>query len=412
VAVSLVQLDTRKALLKRGIWALAEQGKSLESLLVRLVENVEGQAESMLAAVFLYEQTRNDLTIAAAPNLQPVYKKAVNGFKCGPQQPACGSAVFKRQRVICRDVRTDPLWKSLRQVAESIGIRAVWSQPILAPNGMVIGTIAFYLAQPKAPDSCDVIVLETAASIAAEIIEARKDEARILINAEVEASELRHQCLIYNGAPSSQLPMFASLVRQKLAEGWRCLYLNRPPMVAGLRSSLAAIGVDVAAEVTERRLILSSDSTAAASGSFDINQMLGFLENGLTQSIADGFKGLWASGDMSWEFGAENNFAKLLEYEYQLEKLFRRKPRLWGICQYHRDSLPVDALRHGLLSHRSIFINETLSRTNPHYLPSGCLEDCKVSNRELDQAIGAVSLGMDLSRRLGFDAECSQPPCF
>lgn len=217
--------------------------------------------------------------------------------------------------------------------------------------------------------------------------------------------ELRHQCIIYKGAPSSQLPTFASLVRQKLAEGWRCLYLNRPSMVAGLRSSLAAIGVDVAAEVAKRRLLLSSDSPAAAGGSFEIDEMLLLLEDALNQAIADGFKGLWASGDMSWEFGAENNFAKLLEYEHQLEKLFRRNTRLCGICQYHRDSIPADALRHGLLSHRSIFINESLSRTNPHYLPSGRLEDCKVSNDELDEVIDAFSW-------LGFDGGLSAPSAF
>lgn len=164
---------------------MLEQGETLEALLVRLVENVEGQTTKMLAAVFLYDPTRNDLTIGAAPNLQPVYKKAVNGFKCGPQQPACGSAVFKRQQVICTDVRTDPLWNNLREFAQAIGVLAVWSQPIFSNDGNVLGTIAFYHPQPKAPVSSDLIVLETAASIAAEIIQARMDQAKLLIHAKL-----------------------------------------------------------------------------------------------------------------------------------------------------------------------------------------------------------------------------------
>lgn len=187
---SKVQFQTRKALLKRGIWTLLDQGQTLEMILVRLIENIEGQADKMLAAVFLYDPIRNDLTIGAAPNLQPVYKKAVNGFKCGPDQPACGSAAFKRQQVIAVDVRIDPLWKDLREFAEAIGVRAVWSQPILSKNGVVLGTVAFYFPEPKAPGSADIIVLEASASIAAEIIQARMDQAKALIDAQLSTTIL------------------------------------------------------------------------------------------------------------------------------------------------------------------------------------------------------------------------------
>lgn len=380
---SVIQLNARKELLRRGIWQLIDQGETLEALLIRLIDNVEGQADKMLAAVFLYDPTKNDLTIGAAPNLQPAYKKAVNGFKCGPRQPACGSAVFKRQQVICDDVKTDPLWEQLREFAEAIGIRAVWSQPIISEDGPVLGTVAFYHPEPKSPDSSDLIILETTASIAAVVIQARMDQAKALINAEAAAKEPRHQCFIYDGPPSHQLPMIASLVRQKLKKGYRCLYLNSPAMVAGLRSSLSAMGVDVAREVTERRLLLSSDS----SDSFDIDEMLRLIEDALLKSIEDGFKGLWASGDMTWEFGAEKNFAKLLEYEHRLEQIFRSNEGLYGICQYHKGSFPMDALRNGFLSHQYLFINETISRTNPHHL------DRKATDDELDEAITALTKG-------------------
>ena len=61
--------------------------------------------------------------------------------------------------------------------------------------------------------------------------------------------------------------------------------------------------------------------------------------------------------------------AKLLEYEGKLEDLFRRQPSFCGICQYHVETLPPEAVRQGLLTHPSIFINQTLSRVNPHYGP-------------------------------------------
>jgi len=55
----------------------------------------------------------------------------------------------------------------------------------------------------------------------------------------------RHQCLIYKGSPSLQLSAIAALVRQKVNENYRCLYLNSPVMVAGMRCYLAAAGIDV-----------------------------------------------------------------------------------------------------------------------------------------------------------------------
>jgi hypothetical protein len=59
----------------------------------------------------------------------------------------------------------------------------------------------------------------------------------------------RHQCLIYDGSPARYLSRLAGLVRKKLEMNVRCLYLNSPPMVAGMRSYLAAAGVDAEREI-------------------------------------------------------------------------------------------------------------------------------------------------------------------
>jgi MEDS: MEthanogen/methylotroph, DcmR Sensory domain len=202
-------------------------------------------------------------------------------------------------------------------------------------------------------------------------------------------TEPRHQCLIYEGAPSEQLHSLAVILKRKLEEGYRCLYLNSPTMVAGLRSVLSAIGTDVARETASGRLVLSSD-TISTDADFNSKEMLGTLEDYLDQALQDGYKGLWATGDMSWEFGHKKNLAKLLEYELGLEELFRSRPEICGICQYHRDTLPQEALRQGLLTHPAFMINETLSRINPHYLGSNNPEQPEGSLIELDETIAAL----------------------
>jgi hypothetical protein len=95
------------------------------------------------------------------------------------------------------------------------------------------------------------------------------------------------------------------------------------------------------------------------------------LDAAVNEALNDGYHGLWATGDMSWEFGPEKDFSRLVEYERRLEELFHRQPTLSGICQYHADTLPAETVQHGLLTHQAVFINQTLSRLNPHYLPVG-----------------------------------------
>src|ERR1700733_8922582 len=179
--------------------------------------------------------------------------------------------------------------------------------------------------------------------------------------------EARHQCVIYEGSPAKHLRGLAALIIDNLEDDRRCLVLNAPAMIAGMRSYLAAAGLDVLAAVQKGSLVLSSDQSHLINGQFEPRRMLEVLRDAVNQALNDGYKGLWATGDMSWELGNENDFSKLLEYECGLENLFRALPELSGICQYHRDTLPTAALETALYTHRAVYINETLSRMNPYY---------------------------------------------
>ena len=166
------------------------------------------------------------------------------------------------------------------------------------------------------------------------------------------------------------------------------MYLNSAPMVAGMRSTLMAMGVDVVSEIAKARLVLSCEPVTVY-GDFNIEKMLAQLEDALNQALSDGYKGLWVSGDMTWEFGSEKNFSKLLEYELKLEEVFAKRKELCGVCQYHKDTLPQDVMRQSLLTHRSIIINETLTRINPYYLKSTLPINLNESH-QLDKMITAL----------------------
>jgi MEDS: MEthanogen/methylotroph, DcmR Sensory domain len=180
----------------------------------------------------------------------------------------------------------------------------------------------------------------------------------------------RHQCLVYEGSPSGHLPALVRAIRDKLKDNYRCLYLNSPPMVAGVRSYLFAGGIDVPKEIMKGSLVLSSEQGHLKNGRFDIDRMLEMLSGAVNQALNEGYRGLLGTGDMSWEFGPEKDFSKLVEYERRLEDLFQEHPTLFGICQYHTDTLPPETAQAGVLTHKSFFLNETLSRLSSHHFPA------------------------------------------
>jgi len=179
----------------------------------------------------------------------------------------------------------------------------------------------------------------------------------------------RHRCFVYTGAPSNNLKGLSWFLNSQLKAGSRCIYLNSPTMVAGMRSYLAADGVDIARKTTDGTLVLSSDQSHLVKGRFEGPRMLAMLTEEVHRAMADGYKSLFVTGDLTWEFGNERNFDKLLEYEWGLEELFQAYPILNGICQYHRDTLPPKAIEDGLRAHKALFVSDTLSLLNPEYTP-------------------------------------------
>lgn len=162
-------------------------------------------------------------------------------------------------------------------------------------------------------------------------------------------------------------------MHKKLRENYRCIYMNSRPMVAGMQSYLAAEGIDIGKETAGGSLVVSSEREHLVDGIFDVGGMVEMLRQALRRALDDGYAGLWATGDMSWEMGSEKNLPKLLEYERRLEGFLEAHPQMGGVCQYRTDTLPAQAVHHGRMTHRSLFVNETLSLLNADYVPPGAV---------------------------------------
>ena len=139
---------------------------SLDTL-VRLIERV---APGMHGSVLLLDDDGVTLRHGAAPNLPEAYCRLIDGEKIGPAAGSCGTAAYRREQVIVREIATDPLWANYRGAAEPFGLAACWSTPILDGDGRVLGTFAMYYEVPREPTAADIELTGTATALAAGII--------------------------------------------------------------------------------------------------------------------------------------------------------------------------------------------------------------------------------------------------
>jgi PAS domain S-box-containing protein len=165
--------------------------KPLSEVLTSLVLLMEGQAEGLRCSILLLNRDGKHVRHGAAPNLPETYVKAVDGAPIGPRNGSCGTAMYRRQRVVVTDVMTDPLWADYRELAKICGLSACWSSPIIAPQGDVLGSFAMYREEKRGPHPEEERLTNIATHIAGIAIERqrqqeilREREARISLAAE------------------------------------------------------------------------------------------------------------------------------------------------------------------------------------------------------------------------------------
>jgi formate hydrogenlyase transcriptional activator len=117
----------------------------------------------------------------------------------GPNFGSCGTAAFRKERVIISDIANDPRWAgsppSLScEVAAGYGLRAAWSEPLISKDGALLGTFAMYYGEPRSPTAWDLQLIENAAHIAVIAIEgerARTALEKALIEIRTSEQQLR-----------------------------------------------------------------------------------------------------------------------------------------------------------------------------------------------------------------------------
>src|SRR3989454_9386237 len=146
-------------------------GASLADVLTNLCAVIDAQSPDIISTVLLMDPDGQRLWPAAGPRVPSGWTQVLSPLNIGPNAGSCGTAAFRKERVIISDIASDPLWAGAahaqaRDVAIAHGLRAAWSQPLLSKDHEVLGTFAMYYGEPRTPGSRDLQLIEDAGHIA------------------------------------------------------------------------------------------------------------------------------------------------------------------------------------------------------------------------------------------------------
>jgi diguanylate cyclase (GGDEF)-like protein/PAS domain S-box-containing protein len=123
----------------------------LEQVMQLICEEVENIAPEVVASILRVDD-QGILHPLAAPSLPIEYCQALDGTPIGLQAGSCGSAAFRAEPVLVRDIANDPLWAHYKDLALPLGLLACWSTPIIDNDGRVVATFAFYYREIRGPN--------------------------------------------------------------------------------------------------------------------------------------------------------------------------------------------------------------------------------------------------------------------
>jgi PAS domain S-box-containing protein len=156
---------------EKRLLEMIARGDSRALILDALCRLVEELASGCLSSILLLDPNTNSLWLGSAPSLPPKYSQAIDGAVIGPSVGSCGTAAYRKERVIVSNIATDPLWADFRELALGHGLQACWSTPIVSSAGNVLGTFAIYYREPRSPNPEESTLIEQITHLASIAIE-------------------------------------------------------------------------------------------------------------------------------------------------------------------------------------------------------------------------------------------------
>lgn len=161
---------------KRILELSAQRDTPLSDVLCDYILGIEALYRGMYCSILGVQHNR--LVNWVAPSLPQSYIAAVHDMPVGDNVGSCGTAAYRKKRVIVSDIATDPKWKAQKDLALSHGLKACWSQPIIDPKGDVIAVLGIYYKKAKIPDPGELLIIDRMGALLTIIIENKQNADR------------------------------------------------------------------------------------------------------------------------------------------------------------------------------------------------------------------------------------------
>lgn len=172
----------------------SRKGSSLREVLHHYLAGIECIFPHLKCSLLGIKNNR--LENWASPSLPDTYVQALEQLEIGEKAGSCGTAAFRKERVIVSDIATDPLWEDYKSLALPYGLRACWSHPIISGD-KVMATFAVYYDKINIPDEAELKVIDRVMAILKVVLENRQNSELVQNTAaELAASESRLRGLV------------------------------------------------------------------------------------------------------------------------------------------------------------------------------------------------------------------------
>ena len=146
---------------------------------------IEQEKVGALCSVLLVNTQGTKLHSGVSVSLPDYFIKAIDGTNIAEGVGSCGTAAFRKSRVIVEDIQTHPYWAKAKGLAAKAQLAACWSEPIIGANKQLLGTFAIYQRTPSVPTEDDFKLLEFAVQLSVIAIERNLSDEKLQLSSRV-----------------------------------------------------------------------------------------------------------------------------------------------------------------------------------------------------------------------------------
>lgn len=177
--------------MKKKILELIVKREALCHILRVLSTEIEQQLSRITyCSILLLDESGTKIETSMAPSLPSSFSESVLNIEIGANVGSCGTAMYRKEKVIVSDIASSPLWDDYGPWVLELGLHACWSVPIFIDEE-VVGSFALYHREPASPNAFELEAIEMCAYLAGLAVERSRVEEQM-----VAGQERRFQALI------------------------------------------------------------------------------------------------------------------------------------------------------------------------------------------------------------------------